>query len=371
MSPDWRRIRAEFPVLEAWTFLNTATYGQMPRRGVEAVASHFARRDALACADFLEWYDDADRIRASIGRLVNCAPAGIAFIPNASAALSLFLGGIEWRKGDRVVTLEHDFPNQYYFPGHLRHRGVEFVETPRASFREAIHERTRAVVLSSVSYSTGARAPLEEIAPFLRERGVPLYIDGTQSVGALRFDVGALRPEMLAVHGYKWLLAPNGAGFMYVSPELRERLEPNVIGWRSHKDWRNPDNLHHGTPEFKTEAERYEGGGLVFPSIYAMGASVDMLLEIGPEAVEGRVLDLAAQTRAVLRRAGGEVSEGDSQIVTANFEGRDAAAMAAALRTHRVLVAARRGNLRVSPHLYNNEEDLERLEQALRDVSGS
>ena len=89
-----------------------------------------------------------------------------------------------------------------------------------------------------------------------------LYVDGTQSVGALRFDVAAVQPDMLAVDAYKWLLSPNGAAFCYVSPELRQRLEPAVIGWRSHKDWRRPERLHHGEPEFADSAEKYEGGML-------------------------------------------------------------------------------------------------------------
>ncbi|MBI3472202.1 MAG: aminotransferase class V-fold PLP-dependent enzyme, partial [Candidatus Solibacter usitatus] len=331
--------------------------------------AHFARRDARACADHMEWFGDMDRIRASIGRLIHCLPSDIAFIVNASTGLSLLLSGIDWQPGDQVLTLEHEFPNHYYFPAGLRHRGVEFVETPWERFHEALTSRTRLVALSTVNYSTGFRAPLDQIAPLLRERGVLLYVDGTQSLGALQFDVQAIQPDMLAVHGYKWLLAPNGAGFLYVSPSLRPRLAPNVIGWRSHKHWRNPDNLHHGTPEFSPDAEKYEGGMLNFPSLYAMGASIDLMQQIGPEAIERRVLDLAGQTRALLARAGADVLS-DSPIVTARFAGRDVSALAQQLQRSRVVVAARRGNLRVSPHFYNNEEDLDRLEQALAAAVG-
>jgi len=369
--PDWPRIRTEFPALERWTFLNTATFGQVPRRAVEAVSAHFARRDELACTDFMEWFDDADRIRAAVARLIHCQAADIAFVPNACTGLSL-LYGLDWHDGDRVVTLEHEFPNHYYFPAHLRARGVEFVETPYEHFREAITPRTRLVVLSTVNYSTGFRAPLNEMAPFLREHGVLLFVDGTQSAGALRFDVAAAQPDLLAVDGYKWLLAPNGAGFIYVHPTLRARLEPNVVGWRSHKDWRRHEQLHHGAPEFRSEAEKYEGGMLVFPALYGMAASIEWFLEIGLEVIERRVLELAEKTREVLRRAGAQVLSDvlphhDSPIVCARFEGRDASVLAAELKAkHRVLVAARHGNLRVSPHFYNNEEDLDRLASALR-----
>ncbi len=361
---DWQKVREEFPALRAWTFLNSATYGQMPRRAVAAVDAHFARRDALACADFMDWFDDADAIRASIARLIHCEAEDIAFIPNASTALSLLLRGLDWRRGDRIVTLEHEFPNHYYLPEVLRARGVEFVETPMAGFYDAVAEQTRVVLMSTLSYSTGFRPPVEEIGAYLRRKGVLFYLDGTQSVGALRFDVSRVQPDLFAVHGYKWLLAPNGAGFMYVAPALRARLEPAVVGWRSHGDWRRPESLHHGAPVFAEAAEKYEGAMLAFPLIYAMGASVEMFLELGPEAIERRVLELAAGVRRVLRDAGAEVLS-DSPIVTARFPGRDAPALVAALQARGVLVAARQGNLRVSAHFYNNEQDLARLAEAL------
>jgi cysteine desulfurase/selenocysteine lyase len=368
---DWKNIRAEFPALEHWTFLNTATFGQLPRRATEAVAQHFARRDRYACADFMEWFDDADAIRGSIARLVHATPDDIAFIPKACAGLSLLMGGIEWKAGDQVVTLQNEFPNHYYYPSFLSARGVEFVETPFERFHESITPRTRLVAISMVNYSTGFRPPLAEIARFLQERGVLLYVDGTQGLGALELDVAAIRPAMLSVNGYKWMLAPTGAGFLYVDPVVRRWLQPNVIGWRSHHGWRQHENLHHGEAEFSTKAERYEGGMLAFDPIYAMGASVEMMLEIGPPLIEARVTRLAAMTREVLRRAGGELAADrdahyESPVVTVRFEGKDARQLVLDLHARKVQVAARHGNLRVSPHFYNDETDLDRFEQELK-----
>jgi selenocysteine lyase/cysteine desulfurase len=197
-----------------------------------------------------------------------------------------------------------------------------------------------------------------------------LYLDGTQSLGALQFDVSRIRPDLFAVDAYKWLLSPNGAGFMYVSPELRERLAPAVIGWRSHKGWRNHENLHHGAPQFSADAEKYEGGMLPFALLYAMDAVIAMMQAIGPERIERRVLELAARTQEVLRAAGAVLLADtkphyDSQIVTARFAGREAPAIARELQSRKVLVAARHGNLRVSPHFYNDETDLARLAEVL------
>ncbi len=367
MTPlEWNAIRSEFPALAHWTYLNTATYGQLPRCATDAVARHFAHRDELACADFLDWFDDADRIRAKIGQLIHCAPDDIAFVPNASTALGLLLAGLDWRPGDQVLTLEHEFPNNLYAPGLLQRFGVESVASPWERFYESVNSRTRLAVLSSVNYNTGFAPPLAEIAEFLHSRGALLFVDGTQSVGALEFDVRQVQPDMLAVHGYKWLLSPNGAGFFYIAPHLRERLQPNVVGWRSHRDWRNVDNLHHGVPELPAAAEKYEGGSVSFALLYAMEASLDLLLEIGPAIVERRVLELASKTREIVCELGATVAHCGSPIVAARFANRDVSALAHALKQQRVLVAARRGHLRVSPHLYNNEQDLDVFSRALR-----
>jgi selenocysteine lyase/cysteine desulfurase len=147
---------------------------------------------------------------------------------------------------------------------------------------------------------------------------------------------------------------------------VRQWLRPNAFGWRSHRDWRNVDNLHHGVPELTSSAEKYEAGSVSSSLLYALEASVDLMLEIGPEAIEERVLDLASKTRRLLREFGASVEDYASPIVAARFEGRDVSALARALKEQRVLAAARRGHLRVSPHFYNNEQDLDTLAAALR-----
>jgi cysteine desulfurase/selenocysteine lyase len=359
---DWPAIREEFPALARWTYLNTATYGQTPRRAVEAMTGHSKRRDEFACTDFLDWYTEADRMRASIARLIHAEPEDIAFVPNAAAALSIVLAGLVPTTRENIVTLDDEFPN-YLYQGAAR-------KIPWKRFYESVDDRTRLVAFSEVNYATGFRPPLDEISLFAREKGVPLFLDGSQSVGALTFDVRKTPVDVLAVHGYKWLMSPTGAGFMYVSPAFRKKLPPNIIGWRSHHEWRNVDRLHSGTPEFKDAAEKYEGGGLPFHLLYAMEASVEWMLEIGPEAIEQRVMQLADSARSMLRGLGAELGEADdnkaSQIVIAGFAGMDASHVARALREQNVVVAARHGRLRVSPHFYNEEEDIRRLESALK-----
>lgn len=363
---NWEGIRREFPALEEWTYLSTASFGQIPNRSKAALDRHFAHRNELACSDFVQWFDDMDRIRASVGKLVGCEAKDIAFIPNASTALSLLLGGIAWQPGDQILSFEGEFPNQLYYPAHLAARGVELIVAPVGELLEHLTERTRLVAISTVNYSNGYTAPVAEIGRVLRERGILFYLDGTQSAGALCIDLAAVQPDMFAVHAYKWMLSPNGAGFVYVAPKLRAVLEPAVIGWRSDRDWRSVDTLNQGDPRFSDAAEKYEGGMLNFSALYAMGETVAMMLEIGPERIEARVLELGQRVREIVQQAGATVAYEGSPIVSAYFRGADPSEIAAALKRERIIVAARQGKLRISPHFYNNEADLDRFADVLQ-----
>ena len=366
-SPNWSAIRGRYPALANWTYFNSASFGLLSRATTAAVAAHFQHRDDLACHDFLAWFDDIDRTRGKAAQLINASAADIAFSINASTPLSLLLGGAHFRRGDRIVTLTHEFPNQLYYAALLREKGIDFVEVDWPDFFSAVTPETRAALMSQVSYTTGFRPPLEQIGPWLKERGILFYVDATQALGALTLDVARVQPAMVAVHGYKWLLCPNGAAFFYVSPEVREWLQPNIVGWRSHEDWRNVNRLHHGAPVFKNAAEKYEGGMPAFPCLYAMDASLSEFLAIGPGAIESRVLELAGLLGDRLQ----EVDDADvlhrhSPIVCARFRRLDAAQLVLKLERHRILAAARHGAVRLSVHLYNNEADIDRLIEVLR-----
>lgn len=375
---DWEAVREQFPVLREWVYLNTATFGPVPRCALDAADQHARRRDERACLDFLDWFDHADRVRAMAAQMLGATPADIAFTPNTATALGWLVQEMEWKPGDRVVALEEEFPNNTYFGYALARRGVEFVEAPVPGgefsldrFAAAVGRRTRLVMMSTVNYSTGLRPPVEEIGRLLRERGALFYIDATQSLGALPLDAPAAGAAMVAAHGYKWLLCPAGIGLAYVAPEVRKWLEPSIYSWRSHKDWRRVDALHHGPPELPCEAQKYEGGLQNFPGIYAMGAVLEMMLKIGTGVIEKRVDEMAARGREALRRAGAALLSDrlpyyDSPILAAQFASADVAALAARLREQRIAVSARHGYLRVSPHFFNNDEDILRLEEALQ-----
>jgi len=370
IAVDWKAVRQQFPALRNRTYLNTATYGQLPAMSSQAAVEHFARRDRLACADFLSWFDELEPLRTNIGRLIGASAGDIAFISNASQALGLVMGGIDWQEGDEILTLEHEFPNQLYAAQCIP--GVRGVISRPAEIQESITDRTRLAVLSTVNYTSGLRPDLEPIVRHLHSRGALVYLDGTQSVGALRIDCAELQPDFLAVDAYKWLLSPNGAGFLYVRPDVRRWLRPNVIGWRSDKDWHSVENLHHGAPRFSDTAEKYEGGMLPFPSLFAMKESVQLLVDLGMDAIEARVLELAAKLREELLALGGSAYPTlggnflESQILLMRLPEVDSSQLAKRLQEQEIHVSARREYLRVSPHFYNDESDVEEFVGAVK-----
>jgi selenocysteine lyase/cysteine desulfurase len=367
MTTNWGEIRAGFPSVQKLTFLNTATFGQLSVASEEAIARHLARRREFACADFLAWYTDLDGLRAKLARLIHATSDDIAFMPNASWALAHLLNGLDWREGDEVVTAEGEFSNHLYVAEHLTRRGVKCIRCGYEEVLASLTPRTRLVMLSTVNYSTGYRAHIEEIAAELRRRGIVFYLDATQSLGALQLDFSTVRPDLLSVDCYKWMLAPNGAAFMAVSPALRERLAPLAVGWRSHFDWRNVDRLWEGMPEFTETAEKYEAGMLASLPLCALEASVDLMLSIGPGVIERRVLALAGLVRERLRALGGDpLPYDDSAIAAVRFPGQDASALAVELKRQGIIVSARHGQLRISTHFYNNEEDIDRLAGTLQ-----
>ena len=380
MDADWANLRNEFPVVKEWTYLNTASFGPIPKCAVRAANAHFERRDREACLDFLDWFNDIEEVRAKLADLVGASADDIAFIPNTGNALSWLLTGIDWKAGDHVLTLSDEFPNNLYFGGALEEKGVHATTVPVPDdhfslevLRNCLTETTRVVLVSTVNYSTGLCPPLAEIGEELRKREILFYVDGTQSVGALPLNVAASRIDVAAVHAYKWMCCPTGTGFAYVAPRVREWLKPGVYSWRSHRNWRDVDHLHHGTPELPRSAIKYEGGIQNFSGIHAMGAVLDLFDKLGRNRLEQRVQVIAEKTRQMLRSLGADLLSDrnphyDSPIIAGRFDGVDSSRLAVELQRHRITVAARKGNLRVSPHFFNDEEDLSRFGKAVESI---
>lgn len=292
---SWRR---QFTLPAHGAYLNHAAVSPLPSCVLAAVDRAMREAAPGAEAIWLERLAECDRVRASAADLLGAGRASeIAFVPNTSTGLSYVAEGLAWREGDNVVTAESEFPSNVYPWLGLADRGVELRRVaevagrvPVDSIAEAMTERTRVVALSSVQYATGFRIDLAAVAELCRARDALLVVDAIQSLGALPLSVAELGIDVCVAGSHKWLMAGEGIGLFYVSERALERVRPVIRGWLSVKDWFGPVC---DPPEYAEGAARFECGTSNVAGIYALGASVNWLLEIGTEKIARRVLELA------------------------------------------------------------------------------
>ncbi|HVS01602.1 MAG TPA: aminotransferase class V-fold PLP-dependent enzyme [Thermoanaerobaculia bacterium] len=368
-------LRREFPVSERYAYLNHAAIAPLPQRAVKRMAAVARETSRTGDQRWDERNEIVEQVRGLAARLVGARHTHeIAFVPNTSTGLSIVAQGLEWRAGDNVVGAMCEFPSNVYPWMALGAREVEYRQVPERDGRIDLDEllsrvdgRTRVLALSWVQYASGYRLDLEQLGRWCREQGVLFVVDAIQGLGALRLAVERDFVDVVAAGAHKWLLGPEGIGLLYVSDRVVNRIRPPLLGWRSMRrkfEWTTFDL----TPA--EGAPRHEPGTLNAYGIAALGESLHLLLELGAEAVERRVLTLAEQVASGLAERGFELSspqwEGErSGIVAACHPEIAADELAERLLRAKVVVAQRAGRLRVSPHVYNDEEDLGRLFAAL------
>src|SRR5688572_1204198 len=356
--------KTEFPVTEQFAYLNHAAVAPLPRRAVQRMA---AMAEDVSRTGDQHWADrnrETERVRGLAAQILGARdPREVSFCENTSTGLSYIAEGfVDWQPGDNVVGAALDFPSNVYPWMRLSDYGVEYRQIPERDGRiddgeviSRIDGRTRMVALSWVQYASGYRCDLARIGRVCRERGALLVVDVIQGLGALELDVERDLVDAAVGSAHKWLLGPEGIGLLYVSDRIVERLRPTRSGWRSMRDQLSWTELR---VDFNEGAKRFESGTLNAYGITALGASLEILLEAGMDEVERRILSLADRAAAGLAERGWQVissrAEGEtSGIVTAVHPEHDPDEMVRKLAERGVIVAARAGRFRVSPHFYN------------------
>jgi len=365
---DWSRWRQEFPVSAERIHFNHAGVSPVSLRVVEATTRFIRDAAEFVPATMREWEWRGEEARDAFARLVGAQGDEIAFVKNTSEGLSLIAAGLDWREGDNLIAVEGEYPSNVYPWWSLRRRGVETrMLQPRRPLITAdelgrlADGRTRLVALSFVDWSSGARQDLTAIGAWCRERGILLCVDGIQGVGAVRLDVEAAGIDFLAVGGHKWLLAPEGVGCLYVSRRVIDRVESVLHGWKSVS---NADTYlpYHFEP--RPDAGKFEPGSPPTLGTVALGAALALLHEIGPAEIEARLLQLTDRLAEGLRRKGAEIvspwqPEERSGIVV--FRHGDEHKLYQQLTRANFVVRIRGGGIRVAPHFYNSEDEIDRL----------
>jgi cysteine desulfurase/selenocysteine lyase len=380
VHPSLRQIReTEFPMLQEYTYLNTASQGPWPTRTIQAV--HEAAT-AMAYVNTPQGMPEtapaAQQARERLARLLHAQPDDIVWTSNTTHGLNMVAQGIDWRPGDNCVVPAGEFPSLAYAWGHLRARGVDVRLVPWdgagpsvAALLEAMDARTRAVCCSAVAWDTGYRMDLEDLGTHCAARGVLLVVDAIQAVGAHDLDVQATRIAALATHGYKWLMAGFGVGALYVAPAALDRIRPTFIGAQSVL---SPSDPGKDPFPWQPNAQRYAAGGVNTLGLTALASSLGLIEELGIATIAAHGRRLASLAATGLRQKSRLHVISDPRpehcstlvVFTCGSPAHDAQ-LVQDLAAQGIMVALRPRGVRIAPHFYNTEADIARLLEALPD----
>jgi len=371
------QIRQRFPITRNYNFQNHAAVAPMSGPAAKAMCGY---AQELAESAYLQgtFYRAAERVRAAAARLINADPAEITFIKNTCEGINYVANGIQWVTGDNIVSCALEFPANVYPWLNLESRGVTLRRVPDEKGRvpfdrlaEAIDRRTRLVTISAVQWCNGFRIDLTRLGELCQERGVLLFVDAIQALGVHPIDVRAMNIDFLAAGGHKWLCAPEGTGIFYCKRELIGHIKPSELGYMSVRRSYDAEVERFAPEDLHDDARRFDSGVYNLAGICALGASINLLLEVGIDQVQVRVKRLTDMLVEGLRSKGWTVHSPRtasewSGIVLFGSDKFDIDKLRKHLRNeYRIIVANRRGCLRASPHFYNSPEEIQKLIDAL------
>ena len=367
---DPLEARNLFPLVEHYIHMNHAGVSPMSQRSRAAIEQVV---DASMNRPYRDGWaqDEADRVRELVARLINASADSIALTRSTAHGISLLAQGLDWKAGDNVVGAVGEYPANVYPWMALASRQVEYRQAKPADGRitpedvfSLVDARTKVVALSHVEFWNGFRVDLETIGAECRRRGIIFAVDVMQSAGALQVDVGRLPIDFCAAGAGKWLIGPPGVGFCFFAPALVERVRPVILGARSvaGHDYFTYDLT------FAPGARRFEESVVSVLDTAAFGAALDLLLEVGTDVIEDRVLDLAARLADGLAGCGCEIVEPwprkraeSSGIVSFRKPGTKAQAVLRDLNAAHVVARIHQDFVRLSPHFYNTNEEVDRV----------
>ncbi|MBV9689905.1 MAG: aminotransferase class V-fold PLP-dependent enzyme [Ktedonobacteraceae bacterium] len=375
-----QRIRNAMPATTSRIYLNTGTFGPLPSCVIEAMQDRMQRewRDGRLGAEVFEATKTIyDQARSSAARLLSADVQEIALTDNTGEGMNSMSYGLNWRAGDEIITTDHEHVGALAPLYQIRDRyGVvlrmaqlgQMAERPaHKAIGELVTERTRLIVLSHVTWTTGTVLDIHAVGGMAHERGIPVLIDGAQSAGAIPVDVTALDIDFYAIPMQKWLCGPDGTGALYIKRESLHYVAPTYVGYYSNKHWSNAEW------ELQDSAQRFELGGRQTAALAGQCAALNWLEQtVGYPWLFKRISSLHAYAYHALQRVPGLTLltpvAGISGIVAFSLEGRDSKDVVEQLREKRnIYIRSIPSNnaLRISTGFYNTEEEIDTLVETL------
>jgi selenocysteine lyase/cysteine desulfurase len=385
-------VRQEFPALRQQVFLDSACVSLAPQRAVEKLRAFLDMAAYCPSGSSTQHHLDMDAMRGAarpqVARLINAGEDDIALVESTTHGLNLVANAIALERGDRVVICDLEFLEVAVPWVQKREEiGIAIDTVPHRDGQILIEDieavitaRTKVVAISSVQWSNGFRCDLDALSRVCREREIFLIVDAVQQVGAIPLDVKKTPVDAIACGGHKWLMAPFGCGFLYLSEDFRARVKPPLAGYLSVAEPAGGWGTYFQTPSitpirdysFVDDARRWETGGTAnYPGAIGLAESVGLINDIGIDNVGEHILSLTSHLIDGLKRQGIQIVTPQerryrSGIVTfAPGNAEDNIALTNFLQEHKVLVSVRYtsgvGGVRVSCHLFNIKGDLDRL----------
>lgn len=373
VESDWSSIRGRFPVLQRKTYLNSCAYGALATDVIAAMQEYIDDRLQKG-TDWDYWVARNDAARAAVAELIGADTDEVAVTASASAGINAVASALTFgRPRNKVVISDFEFPTNAQIWYAQERRGAEVVRVaeeegyiPLERFEAAIDEETLIVAVTHVCFRNGARLDIPGIAEIARRKGALLLVDGYQSLGTFEFDVHRVRPDFVVGGMVKYLLGTAGIGFLYVRENLIEKLVPTVTGWFAQADIFAMDTTRYNPAD---NARRFEMGTPPVVNCYAAEAGLKVLQDFGIPLIEARIREL---TEAIVAEAGDagytlaipEQPERRGALIT--LRTHDENALVSRLEHKGIVTSSRSGNLRISPHFYNDHDDIDTLMRELR-----
>ena len=375
LQTDWRQ---EWFEIEDATYLNLAGQSPMPKVSIRAAhAALEAKKNPHHLADST-FFEVPNRVRASLARLIGGKAEEIALTSGASAGVAAVAYGLTWKPGDEIITAKGEFPLQYTAWKPMEEReGLKLkIVSPRERFITAddliaaMTPKTRLVSVSLVRFDDGSLLDAPRVAAACHAQGALLLLDVSQCCGAMPMDVTQLGADFLVCAGYKWLLSPFGTGFFWIKSEHLSIVRPGPFYWMAVAGSDNFASLSFDDPKPAPSAKRWdspEWASYFNLNLAALDVSVDFVLRMGPERVavhNRKLIELLFERLPKDRCVPASPLDATQRGPYACFAARSrekTAELYQHLRKENVIVSLREGNIRVSPHLYNTERDIDRL----------
>lgn len=370
-------VRKYFPHLEKGIiYFNHASTGSLSSLVVNRLVELLKQKSESKIDDYASFLKVVEDTKELLAEMINCNIDRTAFIDNTSNGLNILAQSIDWKKGDRILLNDVEFPANVYPFLNLKRFGVEvdFVKSENGivtaeQIIDAVKPETRLISISFVQFLSGYKVDLEKIGSYCRGNNIIFAVDGIQGIGAVKIDVTKSKIDFLSSGTQKWLLGMQGLAFIYVDENFQHKMMPANVGWLSVQ---NAWNLLDYTMNLKTSANVFQGGTLNLFGIYAFNNSLKLFKDFGYDNVQTNVISNTKYFNEKFKSIGINPAlaysndENLAGIVT--FKPENPELIFESLEKQKIVCSLREDLIRFSPHFYNTHQDIDLVINALSKI---